>query len=121
MKNMLIPAGLLAILASPLFAAEYPNNPDHRPSIGLNYYMSSADGDSTARDTFGDSASQDVEVTSGEIVLDTRIPLSDNFTMNAHIGFGGVESEAEATPILFGGTTDTSGYSLGIGARWYLK
>lgn len=116
----LIMAGLL-LVSGMAHADQYPENPDRRPSLGLNVITSSGDGTSTARDIFGATADQDVENSSVGYAFDIKFPISNNVTLSAHITKFSAESEAETTPILFGGETKTDGYDLGFGVRFYLK
>lgn len=114
-----IMAGLLMVTGM-VQAAEYPDNPDRFPSVGLFLSGQSLSGDSTTKDGV-DSASQDIELTGSDLTLDTRIPISGSTTLYGSLSYVNAKSEADVTNVLFGGESDASGVRVTLGARWYIK
>lgn len=110
---------LLAGFVAQAKATEYADNPDHRPSIGVNYTGMALSGDGTLKDS-GVSASQNIEQVSGELSLDLRVPLADSVTLITGVGFISGKSTADETTLLSGSEADLSGMRFSIGARIYL-
>jgi hypothetical protein len=100
-------------------AAEYPGNPDRFPSIGLNFAGSAETGDAT---TFGGGASakQDLKVSNGALILDLRLPVSNNVTITGGVASIATKIDASETTVLFGSKSDTSGASFNLGVRFYI-
>jgi len=115
MKKMLLATFLL--LPQYALAREYPLNPDRFPSIGLTYSGTSQEGDFVS----AGGGSQDIEERYGELVFDTRLPLSNSFTLNLAIGAVATVTEGKDSPTIFADETDTSGALLRIGARYYFN
>ena len=116
----IIVAVLLCAGSINAFAGTFSDNPDHATSIGINYTGVATSGDLTLK-SGGISASQDAETTSGALVIDTRIPVSQNVTLNAALGFVGFNATADETALLDGGESDESGMLFNVGVRFYLK
>lgn len=119
MKRVLVAGLLVAGIAGVSFAGEHEGNPDRRPSIGVNYTGHFLSGDAEVT-SGGLSAKQDADVVSGALTLDTRIPVSNNVTFNAAVGFIGTASEVKETNILNGGEDSLGGVLVNVGVRFYL-
>ena len=106
----------LVVIPSLSFAWEHPKNPDRFPSLGLTYAANALEGDFASAGT-----SQDIESESSELLIDTRLPLSDSFTLS--VGLGGVSTNTKGkdSPTLFSSETDASGGSFVISGRWYFN
>jgi len=115
-----IMVGLLLGTVTISHADWFEYNPDHAPSIGLTYSGAMEDGDATVTDG-PISVKQNVDAVSGMLVLDTRVPVSDNLTLHGAIGVTGTEIEATETPDLLGGKTETGGVFFSLGARIYFS
>lgn len=119
MKKLMLMVMLVGLSRVTARAAVYEGNPDKMPSIGLNLGGVSESGTSKATAS-GASASQDMTVSSGHLVLDLRLPVSNSVTLSAAIGSVSTTVKAEETPILFGNDGKTSGVSFDVGVRFYI-
>ena len=113
-KLLLVVITMLVPSAS--FAWEHPMNPDRFPSLGFTYSGSAEDGEFTSAGT-----RQDVEVVSGGLFLDTRLPLSNSFTLSFGLGAVGSNVKGKDSPTLFSSESDTSGGSFFISGRYYFN
>jgi len=90
MKNRILVVGIVGIFIGVGVgeAREFPKNPDRFPSFGITLESQSLEGDfkSPSAPAFG---SQDVESTSRRLTFDTRLPLSNSFTLNLALGLVG--------------------------------
>lgn len=118
--NKIMLALLVGFMAVVSVRAEgYEGNPDKIPSIGLNLGGSSESGDSTLKSA-GTFASQNMDVTTGHLVLDLRLPVSNSVTLSAAVGSLTTKVTAEETPLLFGNDSKTNGYDFEVGIRFYI-
>jgi hypothetical protein len=99
-------------------AGDYPGNPDQRASIGVSLGLASDSGDVTVT-SGGLSAKQDVSAGFAELEFDTRIPVSNNWTLSGALSFSGVNVEADETAALPGAEQQTGGVGIRVGARYY--
>jgi len=122
MKNRILVVGIVGIFIGVGVgeAREFPKNPDRFPSFGITLESQSLEGDfkSPSAPAFG---SQDVESTSRRLTFDTRLPLSNSFTLNLALGLVGGEAEAEETSLLHSAKTEQDGTYFRIGARYYFN
>lgn len=117
MKKIVLVAFAMAI-ASPMAAVEHPLNPDRFPSIGLSYEGFGSEGELEVR---GTAFKQDVEESTAFLILDSRLPLSNSFTLDIAFGLVGARSELKETPALFGQETTQGGGYFRLGARYYFN
>jgi len=103
-------------LASSASAWEKAKNPDRFPSIGLTYTGIAEDGEYK---TLG--FTQDTELLSRSLVLDTRLPLSDSFTLNLGLGTTASEIEGEESAAFNADEFESSGALFTVGGRFYFN
>lgn len=115
MKKFILAAMLLAPTAG--YCWEFPKNPDRFPSLGFNYTGVAETGNIKATNNEG----QDLETKSGALVLDTRMPLSDSFTLYLGIGATSSNIKGKESSSLLANETDTSGGLFTIGGRYYFN
>lgn len=119
MKKIIL-ALLVGLISRVTARAEvYEGNPDKMPSIGLNLGGTSESGDSIVKGS-GSSATQNMNVSSGHLVLDLRLPVSNSVTLSAAIGSVATKVTADETPLLFGNDTKTNGLAFDVGIRFYI-
>jgi hypothetical protein len=108
----------VAILTStfPVFGWEHPNNPDRFPSLGLSYTGIAEDGDYKTQ-----GFSQDIESSSAALILDTRLPLSNSFTLSLGLGATGTNVKGESNAVFDADELDTSGGLFTISGRYYFN
>ena len=80
-------------------AAQYPDNPDRFPSLGLHIGGAAESGDATFTDT-GLFTKQDVTISTGRLLLDLRLPVSNSITLLGSLGFHGGTVEGKETALL---------------------
>lgn len=119
MKKFMLALVLVGLSRVTARAEVYEGNPDRMPSIGLNLGGVSESGNSTVKGG-GASAVQDMTVSSGHLVLDLRLPVSNSVTLSAAIGSVSTKVTAEETPILFGNDAKSNGLSFDVGVRFYI-
>lgn len=107
---------IIIAATSPAFAWEHPNNPDRFPSLGLSYTGVSEDGDYKTQ-----GFSQDIESSSGALILDTRLPLSNSFTLSVGLGAVGTNVKGESNAVFAADELDTSGGLFTISGRYYFN
>jgi hypothetical protein len=94
-------------------------NPDRFPSLGITLEGgTSTDGTTTITAT-GFSASQDVKRNFGALVIDARLPVSENWTFNGGILFESSKSTSDETTFLAGSEFKLTTFAVSIGARYY--
>jgi hypothetical protein len=108
---------LFLLITSPCWAFDL--NPDRFPSLGINL-----EGGTSTDGTFkvmssGASTSQDVSEDFGAIAIDTRIPVSEHWTLNAAIILQSFKTTADETAFLFGSESKISTFAFSFGARYY--
>jgi len=120
-------SGRLAILAfvalgsSQAWGWEYPNNPDRFPSVGLSLSGQSVSGEVSYPSAPG-AGVQNAELSTGLFILDTRLPLSNSFTLNLALGSAAYAEKYEATQSLNSKKFESkSGGYFSIGARYYFN
>ncbi len=120
MKTMCVAivSGLVLWFPAGAVAGDYPGNPDQRASIGVSLGLASDSGDITVT-SGGLSAKQDVSGGFAELEFDTRIPVSNNWTLLGSLSFAGFSSEADETALLSGVEQQTGGVGIRVGARDY--
>ena len=120
MKTMCVAivSGLVLWLPAVAVAGDYPGNPDQRASIGVSLGLASDSGDITVTSA-GLSAKQDVSSGFAELEIDTRIPVSNNWTLLGSLSFLGFSSEADETALLAAAEQQTGGVGIRVGARYY--
>ena len=111
---------LMLAVGSTSWAVEYPGNPDKVPSVGFNFGGIAESGDVTVTDS-PNSAKQTIEMTNAHLILDVRVPVSNNVTLNGALGLSGSTSQANETPMLLGQKSESSGLSFNVGVRFYLQ
>jgi hypothetical protein len=116
MKRFLSIVSLLAMVPASSFAWEHPKNPDRFPSIGFTYSSTAEEGEMKTQ-----GATQDVETAGGALVLDTRLPLSNSFTLNVGLGLTASTVEGKDNQYFYGSETDTKGGTFFIGGRYYFN
>ena len=102
------------------FAGEHPLNPDRFPSIGLSLSGQGVSGDQTFPSAPGVGA-QDREDSLGMFIIDTRLPLSNSFTLELALGSVSYLEESKETVSLNSAKFDGTGGYFKIGARWYFN
>lgn len=109
---------ILSLILSPSlsFAWEHPQNPDRFPSLGLTLDGTSASGDYTTA-----GFKQDVDSETSEILLDTRLPLSNSFTLSIGLGATGTTFKGKENPNFFSSETKTNGGHFFITGRYYFN
>lgn len=118
MKKMaLLIAGILS--GSVLNAAEFKDNPDRFPSIGVFYQGGSESGDVTFKAS-GLQASQDIKSSGDSITFDLRLPVSDTITLFGGISSTRSEFSGTETSVLNGQEGQSDGMSFGVGVRFYI-
>lgn len=113
-KSVLVVTALIAPTA--LFAWEHPQNPDRFPSLGFTYTGISEEGE---YETLG--FRQDIESKSGLLLLDTRLPLSNSFTLSVGLGATGTRVKGEDNAAFNADDLDTSGGLFTISGRYYFN
>ncbi len=119
MKKLIV-ASLIAASSTIAHAWEHPLNPDRFPSIGA-----SLSGSSTGGDASYPSApfvgSQNVEHNTGMFVVDTRLPLSNSFTLGLAVGSISQKTTVDETPNLDSQKFDGRGGYFSISGRYYFN
>lgn len=115
-KTMLF---LLITVASVQARAWYESNPDHRPSVGVNFGGKYTSGRSNVWDNTL-SASQRSVISNLDFILDTRIPLTEDATFNAAFGFGGLASKSEEESPLNRESFTGREVLFNVGLRFYI-
>jgi opacity protein-like surface antigen len=117
MKKTII-ASLLVLCAAAAQAREYALNPDRVPSIGL-----SLEGEGFEGETKYPSAGvkQDSELGYSRLTIDTRLPLSNSFTLELALGSVGRRFQADATPFIDSVDEKMNGGYFRIGGRYYFN
>lgn len=101
-------------------AWEYPQNPDRFPSIGLNLSGENGTGD-VKYPSMPALGSQDLSGTSSAFILDTRLPLSNSFTLNLALGGTSSELKGDANATFESSKQTMSGGIFNIGVRYYFN
>lgn len=120
MKKIILAVAVAVGFTATSAAWEFPNNPDRFPSIGLNYSAVSEEGDLTAT-TWGYSGTQDITGESSLLVIDTRLPLSNQFTLDFAIGGTASEQKYKENDEFAGQNVDSSGQYFRAGVRYYFS
>jgi len=120
MKTMCVAivSGLVLWLPAGAVAGDYPGNPDQRASIGVSLGLASDSGDITFKSA-GISEKQDVSGGFAELEFDTRIPVSNNWTLLGSLSFFGVSAESDETATLPSAEQQSGGVGIRVGARYY--
>ena len=113
---MLLLSGLVAVS----FAGEHPLNPDRFPSIGLSLSGQGVSGDQTFPSAPGVGA-LNREDSLGMFVIDTRLPLSNSFTLELALGSVSYLEESDESAFFNSSKFDASGGYFRIVARWYFN
>ena len=106
----LICALVLLLSAATAHAWEYPQNPDRFPSVGFGVQGNAGTGQSSSG-----PFSQDFHVTGVSPQIDTRLPLSNSFTLTLNAGYA-----ASTTRTHFSKSTVDSG-AFAIQGRYYFN
>lgn len=132
MKRAIV--GLSLLLTAPAWCREFKDNPDRVPSVGLNYSGTYLSGTGTFAPVpgFSFNPENDLKDNTNEGVVDFRIPVSNNLTLN--VGGGYVKRsvdriDASLFPLSNGSilvvgdklSDDFSGPTFNVGARYYFK
>ncbi|MGQ0644593.1 MAG: hypothetical protein ACT4O3_03780 [Elusimicrobiota bacterium] len=122
MKKLILAVGLAAGLAASVQAAEWPENPDRFPSVGLNYTGIFQSGDTKYDLIAGGSASQDLSIDENYLVADLRLPVSNRMTLTGGLGFAGFMGELtkNAAAGADGQEQDATGVLVNLGVRFYI-
>jgi len=121
MKKLVAVLGLVTVVSVVNCGAwEYPQNPDRFPSIGLNLTGESMAGE-VKSPSFPALGSQDIEGTDSTLVLDTRLPLSNSFTLNIALGGTRNETKYKQTPTQDSAEIKGDGGIFSIGCRYYFN
>lgn len=117
MKKWIV-AGAFVLAAGAAQAREFALNPDRFPSIGL-----SLEGEGYEGETKFPSAGlkQDSEFGYSRLTIDTRLPLSNSFTLELALGSVGRRYEADETPFLDSVDERQGGGYFRIGGRYYFN
>lgn len=120
MRIVCVPIMISLLLSAVKVFAQYADNPDKYPSIGISLGYVPQTGD--LRATAGVfSATQDAEITQHDITLDFRFPMSNSTTLFGAVSQGNIVVDYTETPLLAGSKTDVSGLGFRIGARFYFN
>ena len=120
MTRLTVAAFLVLILALPAWAEEYPNNPDRRASIGFALGLSGGSGDVTVTDSsIPASFKQNVSGGDADLTIDTRIPVSNNWTLTGALSLMSSGFQADETFFLNGQEGTTGSFGIRLGARYY--
>lgn len=111
---------LVVLTTTPSFADEFERNPDRFPSIGLNLSFGGEKGTTEIEDGFL-SADQDTEIGIFRLTLDTRVPVSNSWTLYGALSLTGTAVEMDETFDLAGSNTETGGITINLGARYYFN
>lgn len=120
MKKIIFAAILVTLTSTFSFAWECPKNPDRFPSIGLSLSGQAASADQSYP-SFPTGGSQNREDSVGMFILDTRLPLSNSFTLDFAIGSMHVKQTLDETATLDSQKYDANGGYFKIGARYYFN
>jgi hypothetical protein len=109
---------IAALLLSPVVSSawEFQKNPDRFPSLGLTYTGTEEDGDYNALQSF-----QDVEGKRKSLILDTRLPLSNSFTLSLGFGKASTHVIGLESPYYNANDLNTSGTTMVISGRYYFS
>lgn len=114
MKKLMFAVALL--LPTVGFCWEHPKNPDRFPSVGFSLSGSAEDGDYKTQ-----GVSQDLESKGSSLFVDTRLPLSNSFTLSVGLGTTKSTVDAKDNPFFFGSKSQLSGSVFSIGGRFYFN
>lgn len=109
-----------ALLSAAAQAWEHPANPDRFPSIGFSLQGYGTRSDVTVPSAPG-AGKQESEDAIAFLILDTRLPLSDSFTLDLAIGSVGVKGTSQTTSAFLGTDVEGSGGYFRIGGRFYFN
>lgn len=99
---------------------EFPKNPDRFPSVGLALSGQSLSGDQSSPSN-PSVGSQGYETSIAMLAIDTRLPLSNSFTLDLALGSVSSDASADETIHLNSAKADATGGYFRIGARWYFN
>lgn len=106
----------LFLIPSVSLAWEQPKNPDRFPSLALTL-----DGTSSTGDYSSSNLRQDVENQTSELLFDTRLPLSEYFTLSIGLGAIGTTFKGKENSNFFSSETKTNGGHFFISGRFYFN
>lgn len=120
MKTLLVV--MLLSLSSASYAWDTSKNPDAVPSLGLTYHSQTVSGG------YGPTLTSDTYLNLGEreydqqmVTFDTRIPVSNRFTLN--LSLSAIELEetfnSNNTDIALNDLSDMDGGAFSLGVRYY--
>ena len=121
--SALVTLGLLLIIAaSPVLAADEPQNPDRYPSVGLTLRVGGVSGDSTVVNTASSfNEKQNISEGRRELELDGRFPVSPSLTLTPALTLVGIRAKSDETGPLDGHDVSEGGFILSLGMRYYFN
>jgi hypothetical protein len=117
MNRIALAFALILLSTVTAFAAGYEGNPDRYTSFGLDLILGGATGTYTQT---ASGLSQSLTGSSAALILDGRIPTSDNLTLNLGVAFSGSETKADANNVFIATDQKASSFQLSAGFRYYM-
>jgi len=100
--------------------AEYADNPDRFPSLGISIGLAGGSGTSELT-AVGLSAKQDTTFGASDITADFHLPVTNSVTLFGALSLLGQQEKFDETAQLAGQKIDFSGAAIRLGARIYFN
>ena len=123
MKKIIYVA-VLSLSSVVAHAWEYPQNPDRFPSVGFGVQGNIGSGESKTNSTgFSRStgSSRDFDVRGVSPHIDTRLPLSDSFTLSLNAGFTESTTKTHAVRSSPSSKSSVNSGVFGVEGRYYFN